>query len=96
MNTILGEKSFMKRFRGQSLDGDRGLLDGIEGSITIPKWPGVPEWRGRYWLPESSRIQPRGGSDPTRDAGERLVAFSDPGAPGAARRGVRGPDGRLF
>jgi hypothetical protein len=89
----------MERFRGQFLDGDRGLLDEIEGSITIKEWPGVPEWRGRFWLPESSRIQPGGRSGPIRDAGragERLMAPSDPGATGAARRGVRGPERPLL
>jgi hypothetical protein len=86
----------MEPFRGQLLDGDRGLLDEIEETITIPEWPGVPEWRGRFWLPESSRIQPGRGSGPIRDAGrvgERIVALTDPGA---ARRGVRGPQQPLF
>jgi hypothetical protein len=99
MNAFLGGKLPMKRFRGQMLDSDRGLLDEIEESITIPEWPGVPEWRGRFWLPESSRIQPGGGSGPIRDVGrpaERIAAPADLGATGAARRGVRGPERPLF
>jgi hypothetical protein len=89
----------MGRFRCQLMNGDRVLLDEIEGSIAIKEWPGVPEWRGRFWLPESSRIQPGGRSGRIRDAGragERIMAPSDPGATGAARRGVRGPERPLF
>ena len=86
----------MERFRGQLLDGDRGLLDEIEGSITIPEGPGLQEWRGRFWLPESSRVRPGGRYGPIRDdgrAGERIVDSFRSGATGAARRGVRGPSG---
>ena len=66
MNAILGGKRPMERFRGPSLDGNRGLLDEIEGSITIPEWPGVPEWRGRFWLPKAAGSSPVAG--PARSA----------------------------
>ena len=75
----------MERFRGQLLDGNRDLLDDIETSITISEWSGIPEWRGRFWLPDSSRIQPGGKFRPIRDAGragERIVASSGPSAAG--------------
>ena len=75
----------MERSQGKSVDCDRLLLGEIEQSITMKEWPGIPEWRGRFWLPESSRIQPGGRSGPIRDAGragERLMAPSDPGATG--------------
>ena len=42
----------MERFRGKLMDGDRVLLDEIEGSIAIKEWPGLQEWRGRFWLPD--------------------------------------------
>ncbi len=75
----------MERFRGQLTDGDRILLDEIEGSIAIKEWPGLQEWRGRFWLPESSPVQPGGKYGLIRDdgrAGERVMESSGPGATG--------------
>ncbi len=50
----------MERFRGKLMDGDRVLFDAINGSIAIKDGPGLQEWRGRYWLPESSPVQSGG------------------------------------
>ena len=52
----------MERFRGQLLDGDRTLFDEIEGSIAIEEGPGLQEWRGQFWLPESARSGPVAGT----------------------------------
>ena len=49
----------MERFRGQLRDGDRVVLDEIEGSIAIAEGPGLREWRGRLWLPRRRPGPPR-------------------------------------
>ncbi len=75
----------MVRFQGKLMDGDRVLLDEIEGSIAIKEGPGLQEWRGRFWLPESSPVQPAGKYCLIRDdgrAGELVVESSGPSATG--------------
>ena len=75
----------MERFRGQLMDGDLVLPDGIEGSIAIKEGPGLQEWRGRFWLAESSPVQPGGRYCLIRDdgrAGELTVESSGPDATG--------------
>jgi len=75
----------MERFLGKLLQGDRTLFDEIEGSITIKEWPGLQEWRGRFWLPEGSPVEPGGKYCLVRDdgrAGELIVDRLEPGAAG--------------
>jgi hypothetical protein len=81
MNAILGGKLPMERLRAQMLDGDRGLLDEIEESITIPEWPGVPEWRGRFWLPDSAQVQPAGKNRLIPDDEGAILLFAESFAP---------------
>ena len=50
----------MECVRGKFVDGDPLRFDPVEGSNAIQEWPGVPEWRGRFWLPDSSPVQAGG------------------------------------
>jgi hypothetical protein len=50
----------MNRLRDQLVDGDPHLFDQVEGSIAIQESSGIQEWRGRFWLPASSPVQPGG------------------------------------
>jgi hypothetical protein len=50
----------MERFRGKLMGGDRVLFDKINGSMPIQDAPGLQEWRGRYWLPDSSQVRSGG------------------------------------
>jgi hypothetical protein len=71
------------------LDGDQVLFGEIEGSITIVEGSGLPEWRGRFWLPEGGRVQLGGKSGLIRDdgrAGERIVESFGPDATGGMSR----------
>ncbi len=75
----------MERFRGQLMDGDRVLLDEIEGSIAIKEGPGLQEWRGQFWLPDGDQVQPGDRYCLIHDdgrAGELIVASSEPIATG--------------
>ena len=37
-----------------------GRVRRIKASITIKEGPGLQQqWRGRFWLPESDRVEPR-------------------------------------
>jgi hypothetical protein len=56
-----------------SPEGDRLLLGEIEASVTMKEWPGIPEWPGRYWLPESSPLQAVGKDRSIGDGGARLL-----------------------
>ncbi len=61
------------------------LFDKIEGSITIKDEPGLQEWRGRFWLPEGSPVEPGGNYSLVRDdgrAGEPIVDRSESGTAG--------------
>jgi hypothetical protein len=71
---VFNEEIRMARTRGMSPEGDRLLLGEIVASITLKEWPGIPEWPGRYWLPESSPLQ-AGGKDRLigDDGGARLL-----------------------
>jgi hypothetical protein len=72
----------MERFRCRLMDGDRGLLDEVEGSIAIEEGPNLREWPGRFWLPDSSRVQPGGVSCLIRRDGrdrKRIVNRFDSG-----------------
>ena len=59
----------MERSQGKLLDSDRLLLGEIEWSVTMKEWPGIPEWRGRFWLPDSGQVQPGGKNCLIRDDG---------------------------
>jgi hypothetical protein len=59
----------MERTQDRSLDSERLLLGGIAGSITMKEWPGIPEWRGRFWLPDSGQVHPGGKNCLIRDEG---------------------------
>ena len=59
----------MGRLRGPLLGGDRTLFDEVEGSIAIEEGPGLQEWRGQFWLPESSPVRPGGKYGLIRDDG---------------------------
>jgi hypothetical protein len=75
----------MESFRGELIDGDRALLDQIEGSITIEEGTGLQEWRGRSWLPEIGRFRPGAKYCLVHDderAGELIVERSGPAATG--------------
>ncbi len=50
----------MGQLLGKLLEGDRILFDKIEGSIAIKDGPGLQEWRGQFWLPEGSPVEPGG------------------------------------
>ena len=79
----------MERLRGQLLEGDRTLFDEVEGSIAIEEGPGLQEWRGQFWLPESSPVRPGGKYGLIRDdggAGELIVDRFEPVAAGAPSR----------
>ena len=62
----------MERFRGKLRNGDPVPVDQVQGSIAIQEPPGIPEWRGRFWLPESSPVQ----------SGGRFCLIPDDGQPG--------------
>ena len=67
------------------MDGDRGLLDEIKGSIATAEGPGLQEWRGRFWLPDGAQVRPGDRYCLIRDdgrAGELVVQSSGPGAAG--------------
>jgi hypothetical protein len=75
----------MERLEGKLLDGDQVLFGEIEGSITIEEGPGLPEWRGRFWLPDGGRVEPGRTYGLIRDdgrAGERIVESFGPDATG--------------
>jgi hypothetical protein len=74
----------MVRSQLESPDRDRILLGEIEGSLTMKEWPGIPEWRGRYWLPDSVQVQPGGKNCLIRDDGGARQLFAESFAPGAA------------
>ncbi|MGP0066774.1 MAG: hypothetical protein ACLQGP_24685 [Isosphaeraceae bacterium] len=68
----------MLRSQHTSPYGNRLLLGEIEGSITMKEWPGIPEWPGRFWLPDSTQVQPGGKNCLIRDDGgaRQLIAVS--------------------
>jgi hypothetical protein len=72
----------MERSQGKSLDSDRLLLGEIEESITMKEWPGIPEWRGRFWLPDSAQVQPGGKNCLIRDDEAAIQLFAESFAPG--------------
>jgi len=75
----------MERLVGKLLEDDRILFDKIEGSITIKEGPGLQEWRGRFWLPEGSPVEPGGKYCLIRDdgrAGALIVNCFEPAAAG--------------
>jgi len=72
----------MERSQGKSLDNDRLLLGKIEASITMKEWPGIPEWRGRYWIPAGSQVQPGGKNCLIRDDGGARELIAESFAPG--------------
>jgi hypothetical protein len=75
----------MERFRGQLMDGDRALLDEIEGTIAIQEGPGLQEWRGWFWLPDGAQVRTGDTYCLIRDdawARELIVKSSGPGATG--------------
>ncbi|MGO9921607.1 MAG: hypothetical protein ACLQIB_43805 [Isosphaeraceae bacterium] len=83
MSTFRAHESAMERFPGKLLQGDRILFDEIEGAITIKDSPGLQEWRGRFWLPEGSPVEPGGKYCLVRDderAGELILECLEPGA----------------
>jgi hypothetical protein len=83
----------MERLRGRLLEGDRTLFDEIEGDIAIEEGPGLQEWRGQFWLPESSPVRPGGKYCLIRDdgrAGEVIVDRFEPVAAGGALAVFRG------
>jgi hypothetical protein len=90
---MLNEEAAVERFLGKLLEGDRALFDKIDGSITINDGPGLQEWRGRFWLPEGSPVEPGGVYCPRRDdgrAGELFVDHLEPGAAGGDLAGFEG------
>jgi len=74
----------MERSQGKSLDSDRLLLGEIEGSIAMKECPGIPEWRGRFWLPDSGQVQPGGKNCLIRDDGGARQLFAESFAPDVA------------
>jgi len=74
----------MVRSQFESPDGARLLLGEIERSITMKEWPGISEWRGRYWLPDSGQVQPGGKNCLIRDDGGARQLFAESFAPRAA------------
>jgi len=74
----------MERFVGKLLEDDRMLLDKIAGSSTIKDGPGLQEWRGRFWLPEGSPVEPGGKYCLIRDDGRAGALNVDRFEPGAA------------
>lgn len=87
----------MERSRGRLLEGDRTLCDEVEGSIAIEEGTGLQEWRGQFWLPESSPVRPGGKYGLIRDggrAGELILDRFEPVAAGGALA-VSGGDSRF-
>jgi hypothetical protein len=71
--------------RRQVAGRDQVLFDEIERSLTIEEGPGLPEWRGRSWLPEGGRVEPGRTYGLIRDdgrAGERIVESFGPDGTG--------------
>ncbi len=83
----------MERSEGKLLDGDRRLPEGIEESITMKEWPGIPEWRGRLWLPDSGQARPGGKNCLIPDGSEARPLFAESFAPGAIGAHVAPPKG---
>jgi len=75
----------MERSQGKSLDSDRLLLGEIEGSITMKEWPGIPEWPGRFWLPDSGQVRPGSKNCLIRDDGGARQLFAENFEPDAAQ-----------
>jgi hypothetical protein len=81
----------------KSLDSDRILLGEIEGSLTMKEWPGIPEWRGRFWLPDSAQVQPAGKNGLIRDDEVAIQLFAERFAPDASEAdGERSKDHTRF
>ncbi len=81
----------MERLRVTMRDGDPLLFDQLEGSIAIQESPGIPEWRGRFWLPDSSPVQLGGRFCLIPDTGQPrgpIVEGSGPGAVGETAQGT--------
>jgi hypothetical protein len=74
----------MERTQDRSMDSERLLLGGIAGSIMMKEWPGIPEWRGRFWLPDSAQVQPGGKNCLIRDDGGARQLFAESFAPDAS------------
>jgi hypothetical protein len=70
------------------MDSERLLLGGIEGSITMKEWPGIPEWRGRFWLPDGAQVEPGGKNCLIRDDGGARQLFAESFASEAAETDV--------
>jgi hypothetical protein len=87
----------MGRAQVKSPDSDQLRFGVIEESISMKEWPGIPEWRGRFWLPDSSQVQPGGKNCLVRDDGGARQLFAECFAPGATRTDVASSrDGALF
>jgi hypothetical protein len=82
---ILNEQTAMEHLLGKLLQGDRTGFDMIEGSIKIKDGPGLQEWRGRFWLPQGSPVEPGGNYCLVRDDGRAGKLIVDRLEPGAAR-----------
>ncbi len=78
----------MGRTQVKSPDSDRLRLGAIEESISMKEWPGIPEWRGRFWLPDSGQVQPGGKNCLIRDDGGARQLFAESYAPGVAEADV--------
>jgi hypothetical protein len=59
------------------------LFEEIEGSITIEEGTGLQQWRGRFWLPDSDRVE----------AGHRYCLMGDDGRAGELVVDNFGPGG---
>jgi hypothetical protein len=80
---VLNEETTMERSQGKLLESDRLLLGEIDSSVTMKEWPGIPEWRGRFWLPDSGQVQPGGKNCLIRDDGGARELIAESFAPGA-------------
>jgi hypothetical protein len=78
----------MERTHAESLDSDRLRLGELKESITMKEWPGIPEWQGRFWLPDCCHVDPGGKNGSIRDDGGARQLFAESFAPGAARTDV--------
>jgi hypothetical protein len=80
---VTDEESTMVRLRGKLLNGDPHLFDQVDGSIAVQESPGIPEWPGRFWLPDSSPVRSGGRFCQIPDdgpSGEPVVEGSGRGA----------------
>jgi hypothetical protein len=75
----------MERPQGKTPESELLRRGEIEESVAMKEWPGIPEWRGRFWLPDSGQVKPGGKDCLIRDDGGARQLFAESFAPVAIK-----------